>query len=166
MHGNSTSAAEPARARSTLKDQNRPALIGLLFINLAVLVVLVQTGQLTAPDVDALVKHWQTLLPAGIGVALAGVVNGLLSADNKARLVYWRWSNPLPGSRRVFALRPERDARIDMDALSRVVGHWPAEPRQQNAAWYRLYKSVEHEPAVWTFIATSCLPATIPRSRS
>ena len=147
MPASSASAAEPAHARSTLKDQNRRALIGLLLVNLAVLVLLVQTGQLTAPDVDALVKHWRTLLPAGIGVALAGVVNGLLGADTKARLVYWRWSNPLPGCR-AFSRYAERDARIDMDALPRVLGRWPVEPRQQNATWYRLYKSVEREPAV------------------
>src|SRR5271166_850252 len=35
-----------------------------------------------------------------------------------------------------------------MDALPRVLGRWPVEPRQQNATWYRLYKSVEREPAV------------------
>ena len=143
-----TAAAKPARASTTLlKEQNRPALIGVLLLNLVVLVLLVQTGQLTAPDIDALVKHWRSLLPAGIGVALAGVVNGLLNADTKARLVYWRWSNPLPGSF-AFSRYAQRDARIEMAALRRITGDWPADPRQQNAAWYRLYKSVEHEPAV------------------
>jgi len=148
MHLSGTAAAKSARATvSTLKDQNRPALVGVLLANLVVLVPLVQTGQLAAPDIDAFVRHWRSLLPAGLGVVLAGVVNGLLSADTKARLVYWRWSNPLPGSF-AFSRHSERDARIDMTELRRVVGVWPSDPRQQNALWYRFYKSVEHEPAV------------------
>lgn len=143
-----TATAKPARPGTTLlKDQNRPALVGVLALNLVVLVLLVQTGQLTAPDIDALVKHWRNFLPAGLGVAFAGVVNGLLSAEAKARLVFWRWSNPLPGSF-AFSRYAQRDARIDAAALRRVVGEWPPDSRQQNAVWYRLYKSVEHEPAV------------------
>ena len=87
------------------------------------------------------------MLQVDLGVVLAGVVNGLLSADIKARLVFWRWSNPLPGSF-AFSRYAQRDARIDTAALRQVVGDWPTEPRQQNAIWYRLYKTVEHEPAV------------------
>ena len=83
----------------------------------------------------------------GGGVVLAGTANGLLSADTKARIVYWRWSNPLPGNF-AFSRYAERDARIDTAALRRAVGDWPSDPRQQNAVWYRLYKRFEHEPAV------------------
>jgi hypothetical protein len=142
------SASKSGRASSTpLKDQNRPALIGVLVVNLVVLFVVVQTGHLSASGVDDFAKQWRNLLPAGISVAFAGVVNGLLSADTKARLVFWRWSNPLPGSF-AFTCYALRDPRIDMAALRKAVGHWPSEPREQNAVWYRLYKSVENEPAV------------------
>jgi hypothetical protein len=148
MHLSGTAAARSARPGTILlKDQNRPALVGVLALNLVVFVLLMQTGQLTAPDIDAFVRHWRSLLPAGFGVALAGAVNGLLSAETKARLVFWRWSNPLPGSF-AFSRYAQRDARIDIAALRRIVGDWPADPGQQNAVWYRLYKSIEREPAV------------------
>ena len=147
MHFERQRGTTPARATNLMKDQNRPALVGVLLLNLVVFVLLVQTGQLAAPDIDALVKHWRNLLPAGIGIALAGVVNGLLNAEAKARLVFWRWSYPLPGSF-AFSRYALQDSRIDVVALRRIVDEWPVEPRQQNAVWYRLYKSVEHEPAV------------------
>ena len=55
--------------------------------------------------------------------------------------------NPLPGSF-AFSRYAERDTRIDLSALRRIVHPWPIEPRDQNTQWYRLYKSVEVEPAV------------------
>lgn len=55
--------------------------------------------------------------------------------------------NPLPGSF-AFSRYAQRDSRIDVAALRRVLGTWPSEPREQNAQWYRFYKSVETEAAV------------------
>ena len=143
-----SSASNLARVRATpLKDQNRTALTGVLLVNLVVLVLLVQTGQLTAPSIDQFIKQWRALLPAGVGVVFAGVVNGLVSPLTKARLVFWRWSNPLPGSF-AFSRYAARDPRIDLEALRQAIKAWPSDPREQNALWYRLYKSVENEPAV------------------
>jgi hypothetical protein len=61
--------------------------------------------------------------------------------------VFWRWADPLPGSF-AFSRYAQRDPRIDVTALRKAVGAWPSEPREQNAQWYRHYKSVEGEPAV------------------
>jgi len=143
-----SSTLNSARVRATpLKDQNRTALTAVLLVNLVVLVLLVQTGQLTAPSIDQFVQQWRHLLPAGIGVVFAGVINGLLSPFAKARLVFWRWSNPLPGSF-AFSRYAARDPRIDLAALRHMIKVWPSDPHEQNALWYRLYKSVESEPAV------------------
>ena len=133
--------------RTPLKNENRAALIGVLGLNLVALILIVTTGQLVAPGFDDFVKQWRDLLPAGVGVVFAGVVNGLLSSDNKARLVFWRWSNPLPGSF-AFSRYAPRDSRIDLAALRRAVGAWPSRPRDQNTKWYRLFKTVENDPAV------------------
>lgn len=91
--------------------------------------------------------HWRAFLSAGVGVALAGVVNGLLSSDAKARIVFWRWSDPLPGSF-AFSRYAHSNSRIDIDQLRKKVGPFPSTPRDQNALWYRLYRAVKEEPAV------------------
>jgi hypothetical protein len=106
----------------------------------------VKTGNLAPPSVDDL-KQWRDFLPNGVGVIFAGVVNGLLSANNKARLVFWRWSNPLPGSF-VFSRYAQQDPRIDVAALRKIVPAWPSNASEENRLWYRLYRSVENEPAV------------------
>ena len=67
------------------------------------------------------------------------VLNGLLSADIKSIIVFWRAKNPLPGSR-VFTELGPKDARIDMNRLEQIVGTIPIEPKDQNSLWYRHYK--------------------------
>jgi hypothetical protein len=53
----------------------------------------------------------------------------------------------LPGCR-AFTHLAASDPRVDVHALERVLGPLPTDPRGQNALWYRLYKTVEGEPAV------------------
>ena len=130
-----------------LKDQNRLPIMGMLALNLVAFILVVKTGQLLTPDVGGFAKRWLDFLPAGVGIAFAAVVNGLLSSENKACLVFWRWSNPLPGSR-AFSTYVRRDSRIDTAALRRIIDRWPTAPHDQNTLWYRLYRSVENEPAV------------------
>lgn len=120
--------------------------MGVLGLNFVVLLLALKTGNLALPSVDDL-KQWHDFLPAGVGVMFAGVVNGLLSANNKARLVFWRWSNPLPGSF-AFSRYAHQDPRIDIEALRRIVPVWPSNPGEENRLWYRMYRSVENEPAV------------------
>jgi hypothetical protein len=134
-------------SQTPLKDQNRFSHLAVLGLNLAALIIAVKTGNFLSSGVDELIKQWRDLLPAGVGVILAGVVNGLLSSDTKARLVFCRWANPLPGSF-AFSCYAQRDSRIDLAALEKRVGPFPSEPREQNARWYKLYKSVSNEPAV------------------
>lgn len=57
------------------------------------------------------------------------------------------WKHPLPGCR-AFSRHAHADSRVDIAALERAHGPLPEGPREQNALWYRLYKSVESEAAV------------------
>ena len=141
------SVSRRVRASMQLDIKNPLPLIAVLGLNLAVLMLVVKTGRLLAPGIDDVARQWRDFLPAGVGVVFAGVVNGLLSSENKARLVFWRWADPLPGSF-AFSRYAQHDPRIDMNSLRKAMGDWPSEPREQNALWYRLYKSVEREPAV------------------
>jgi hypothetical protein len=131
----------------SLKDQNTLSLIGVLIANLAIFVVVLKTDKLLAADYQDVLKRWQALIPASLGAILIGVVNGLLSAQAKARLVFWRWRDPLPGSR-AFSHYVHLDPRIDVAALKSKVGPFPTKPNEQNALWYKLYKSVENDPRV------------------
>lgn len=72
------------------------------------------------------------------------VLDGLLSADSKARVAYWRYQNPLPGSR-AFSELLERDARADPECLANDWGEFPKDPAEQNRLWYRIYRSFEKE---------------------
>jgi len=75
------------------------------------------------------------------------VVNALVDPMTKARLVFWRWAQPLPGSR-AFTVHIKKDPRINVPALRAKLGTFPKSEAEQNGVWYMLYKSVESEPAV------------------
>lgn len=81
-----------------------------------------------------------------VAVALIDAVPG----DHfKAVLVFWRWTNPLPGSRAFKRAYLDADHRIAVAKLrAHLGGKFPRAARDQNAAWYRLYKTVQTEPEV------------------
>lgn len=91
-----------------------------------------------------------TIMRIGTAAVLPIVVLlliGLLSHEAKARLVYWKITDPLPGSA-AFTKYAPADARIDMKALAKNVGLLPVESREQNAKWYKLYRQVNGDAAV------------------
>ncbi|OSJ14404.1 hypothetical protein BST63_16800 [Bradyrhizobium canariense] len=139
-------AAKGAKEKS-LKDQNTASLVTILIVNIALFAAALKTDQLVAADYQEMLKHWQALIPASLGAILISVVNGLLDTPTKARLVFWRWHDPLPGSR-AFSQYVELDPRIDVAALKSKCGPFPTRPAEQNALWYKLYKSVETDPRV------------------
>ena len=75
------------------------------------------------------------------------VLSGVISADNKARLVFWRIHNPLPGCR-AFSELAKRDARINMEKLKAELGKMPRKPEEQNSHWYSIYKKHDTAPIV------------------
>ena len=74
----------------------------------------------------------------------AFILDGLLSADTKERVVYWRFKHPLPGSR-AFSVHLKKETRADPERLVRQWGVFPDDPAEQNRLWYRIYRSVEKE---------------------
>ena len=85
-------------------------------------------------------------MPAGVLLVFITVANGFLSPMSKARLVFWRWHHPLPA--RAFNVHAKRDARVNISALRAKLGTFPKTEPDQNATWYRLYRSIEHDAAV------------------
>ena len=116
----------------SLKDQNRWPLLLVILGNVAVFYIAVKTGALAAEGVDQLVKDWKTIVPAGGTFVFTSVLNELLTPNDKARLVFWRWRDPLPGSR-AFTKYAQQDVRVDLAALTSKFGALPTSPRDQNA---------------------------------
>jgi hypothetical protein len=140
-------SAKTESAGKSLKGENQFALTAVLVLNLAILLFAIRTGSLFSPGLSKFLKHWQEFLPAGFGIILVGVVNGFLSSETKARLVFWRWYHPLPGSK-AFSHHAYRDCRINANILEERVGPFPSTPQEQNSLWYRLYRSVRDDPSV------------------
>jgi len=104
-------------------------------------------GAVTDIDWLALFKQSETYIPVGVGTIIVGLVNSLLSPDLKAKIVFSRWNNALPGSRAFSDLGP-KDPRVSMIALKNSLGQLPTEPISQNRLWYKLFKSVKDEVEV------------------
>jgi hypothetical protein len=149
--GKSSEASDKPSGGKSLNEQNWPGLLALTAFNL------VAFGVVTAIDPTSFSKlatAWAFVLPAGVGLAMIRVINGLINAKTKDRLVFWRWGNPLPGAR-AFTVYARDDDRFTWDAVVRKLqqlGVDPKEledPRKQNAYWYRdVFYPVQDRPAV------------------
>jgi hypothetical protein len=132
----------------SLKSQNKPLLAMILIVNVAVWYVLAIVGRSDISVMSDLAKNWQSLFPAGLGVIVVGILIEQFGAVMKARLVFWRWRHPLPGSQAFTKLGPA-DPRVDMSAISAKLGILPTEPGEQNRVWYqKLYKPLQADAAV------------------
>jgi len=132
--------AAPVR-QPYLKGKNAIYLWAFIGANLAIFLSVFVSKRFAGASVD---HFWQRVTTKdGIIAAslplLAIVLSGVLSDLGKARLVFWRWHNPLPGCR-AFTELLNADPRIDVPALRRKLGELPQDPQAQNALWYRLYK--------------------------
>jgi hypothetical protein len=132
----------------SLKEQNRWQLWLVLAINSLFFYGVQQANAIKIDGLRGLFTDTNKLLPIGFALVISTVLNGMLSADNKARLVFLRWRYALPGHR-AFSKYAMSDPRIDLVALTKLHGSaFPADPIDQNRTWYRMYKTVEKEPAV------------------
>ena len=131
----------------SLKDENRLTLYSLMAANIAIFYVIFQKDAFVTGDWLELVRRLVDVVPAGLGVALTGIINAQFSAELKSRIVFLRWRNCLPGCE-AFTRYAHQDPRVDLAGLERVCGTLPTDPRQQNSLWYRLYKSIESDPSV------------------
>ncbi len=77
------------------------------------------------------------------------ILSGVLGETMKARLVFWRWQNPLPGCR-AFSALVHSDPRIDVKILAAKQGKFPRSPSAQNSLWYKLYREHKTKPMVWS----------------
>ena len=131
----------------SLKERVSGKLLAVILANLAIYFALLNAEILTTSGWRTALKEIGDLIPIAVGLALMTVANGLLNPQTKARLVFWRWKNPLPGSR-AFSVHANHDPRIDPVALQRLMGEIPSDEAEQNSAWYRMYKTVDSDSSV------------------
>jgi len=143
--------AVPPRGSETgksLKEQNRWQLWIIVAANSLLLYGVVRGNAIRLDGLRAVFSDAPKLIPVASALVIATVLNGVLSAELKARLVFLRWRNVLPGHR-AFTEYARTDPRIDPATLTKIVGsNFPVEPLDQNRVWYRLYRTVESDPAV------------------
>jgi hypothetical protein len=132
---------------NSLKDATRKSLLVVMIANLAIFYAALKTNALFGGDLLALTTDWLSALPAGFGVIITGILNAQLGSEAKARIVFWRWHDPLPGCQ-AFSHHASTDPRVDVATIGRLHGPLPSDPKQQNALWYRLYQTVRDDPAV------------------
>lgn len=132
----------------SLKEQNRWQLWIIVAVNSLFLYGVVKSNTISTDGLRAAFTDPKKLVPVGLALVIATVLNGLLSPDIKYRLVFIRWHHALPGHR-AFTKYAVRDPRIDLPALEKLHGGTlPVDPVEQNRAWYRIYKTMENDPAV------------------
>lgn len=130
-----------------LKEQNKLGLALVALANALLFYAVSTVASLSGPDWLKAAETLPNLVPAGLVIILVGVLNAQLEPLAKARLVYMRWRDPLPGSVAFTRLGP-KDPRVDMKALTRRLRTLPTDAARQNAVWYGLYKEIRSEPAV------------------
>lgn len=134
----------------SLKDQNSGRLLAIVVGNAALFAVFAHATEGSVGTVyEQTTKLVWQLAPAALAAALLAILNGLLTSQAKARLVFWRWKDPLPGNR-AFSIHVNEDPRINIDALNRKLPKWPKSAHEQNTTWYGLYRTVESESSVAT----------------
>lgn len=133
----------------SLKEQNRLQIWIFILINSIVLYGVTQTDVVKFADLCSIFTDMSKLVPVALAIGLATVLNGQLDPNAaKARLVFLRWHDALPGHR-AFSRYMQVDSRIDPVHVENLVGSpLPTDAAQQNRVWYRLYKIVENDPAV------------------
>lgn len=129
------------------KDTNRWPLLLALAANLMLYYALVRGLDLSTLTTSQGLAHLKLLLPGGLAIALCGILNAQLTPLMKARIVFMKWKNPLPGCE-AFSKHSIDDHRIDMKVVKSMWNPLPIDPSSQNALWYRIYQGERDTPAV------------------
>lgn len=133
--------------KSSLKESIRVPLLAVILGNAVVFYIAVKTGNVFSEGLIALLRDWQDALPVGGAVLLTTLLNGLLNRDYKARVVFWRWHNPLP-SREAFSRHAITEQRADLEALENSLGSLPSDAAGESTLWYKIYNDHRDDPAV------------------
>jgi hypothetical protein len=140
-----------------LKGSNTKPILVFVIANLILLLVLLFPAELlnlwedrggNIEDILNFLKKAGVLGTINAGAVL--VVRTLSDAISRAAkevLVFWRWTERLPGYR-AFSEFAKTDPRVDLKVLKKKFGKIPSQPKEQNATWYKLFKKHEGKVSV------------------
>lgn len=131
----------------TLKEQNSK-LVWVFFSFNVVLFYLLGFSQFVKLD-EFEIKSFLTVRGAWVLIVplILFILNGIISSDLKATIVFWRFKNPLPACR-AFSHYADKDDRIDKNYLTSKYNQLPTTPKEQNSLWYKIYKTHQENPVV------------------
>ncbi len=129
------------------KERNAASLVLLVTLNAVILYGLVTTQRAEPGAWFKTLTDLQAAVPAAVALTLTGILNGILTPQAKARLVFCQWEHPLPGCQ-AFSRYLLQDPRIDVARLEAAFGPFPSEPIAQNRRWYAIYQTVQTHPSV------------------
>ena len=117
---------------------------------IALLVFVAFSGNDVVQAVQA--RQWSDLVDLKHVLSLALplitlILDGFVSADFKAVLVYWKRKNVLP-AHEAYTVHAKKDSRVDIAALEEAYGPLPKDPAEQNRHWYKLSKAMEDRASV------------------
>lgn len=122
-----------------------PILFACIILNYLIYQTIAQFNAISISGLSELFKEIKASYPAAISSVFVLVLNAQISPENKARIVFLRWKNALPGHR-AFSEHANSDPRVDVNSLKRLLGDLPEDQTEQNKVWYGLYRSVQsHE---------------------
>ena len=75
----------------SLKSDNKLPLFGLIVGNIVIFYGVIQSDRIIVGDWVLLGQQMVEVLPAGLALALVGIINAQLSPEAKARIVFMRW---------------------------------------------------------------------------
>lgn len=138
-----------SEADTSLKEKNVWKLWSFIAFNVILFWTAIYSGKLDLETVTSLTEKITTQegLVALFAPIVTVVLNGILSSNLKASIVFWRLNNPLPGTR-VFSGLAQSDPRIDLERIAEQHGSIPVDPVAQNRLWFKIYKSHEDKVAV------------------
>ncbi len=124
----------------SLKAKNSPFLVAFLLLQMVGYLWVTNLAEQDALTKAATDADWAATGFYGAIASLAVLVTtGFFSESMKARFVFWRWDDPLPGCRAFTDHAGADGSRIDTASLERKHGKLPAAPQDQNKLWYRIY---------------------------
>ena len=131
----------------SLKEKNNLSLAIVIIGNAAFFYLVFKTGSIITDGLVALIKDWQEALPAALLFPFVAILTNVLDGNNKARVVFWKWRDPLPGGQ-AFTRIVHDDVRIDVECLKSKYEKFPEKSSEQNRLWYKIYTTVKDDERV------------------
>lgn len=130
-----------------LKQSNSWRILSYVFFNVIVAYGVIHYDSIAYANWWLIYSDYESLIPLGIAIIFIGIVNHQIHWLNKARIIFLKKDNPLPGSE-AFSKYMYEDPRIGVDVIKEKHSPLPTDPVAQNNLWYNMLKSVESNSSV------------------